>query len=441
MIDSPYAPLAKLDTVEKFQMYLERFGVELPFDEAVAHGDAAPLNQPLTVQGHQIGNRFCVLPLEGWDSTAEGLPTEATRARWRRFGQSGAKLLWTESAAVRQDGCSSPKQLIINARTVDAIAELRLEAVRAHEARFGRTDDLHIGLQLTHAGRLSNYRTDGQRTPFILYHHPFLDPKYGIKPDDPVVTDDEIYALIDDFVKAAVFAAEAGFDFVDIKSCHGYFGHEILGAKTRTGNFGGSLENRTRFIREVVQKIEKVAPNLQVAVRASVFDTVPYAAGQDGVGQPVVYDSYPFAFGGDKMGQAVDLREPIALMQMLRDMGVRLVCLSGASPYKNWHVQRPQRVSGPSEYGTPEEPLLGVARHVGVTAVLKQACPELTVVGSAYSYLQQWLPNVAQAAVRQGMVDSVGLGRMLLAYPDFPADVLAGKPLQVEKISQRFPAD
>lgn len=440
-MSSPYSPLAKLDSVEKFQTYLHRFQVDLPFEATVEHGETATLNQPVTVQGHTVGNRFCVLPLEGWDSTADGFPTESTRERWRRFGQCGAKLLWTESAAVRKDGCSSPSQLIVNEQTVAAIAELRLEAVRSHGVHFGQSEDLHIGLQLTHAGRLSLHRADGKRTPFILHHHPFLDPKYEISPDYPLMTDEEIYALIDDFVAAAVLSAQAGFDFIDIKSCHGYFGHEILGAKSRVGDFGGSLENRTRFIREVVRGIRRQAPDLQIGVRASVFDTVPYQAGPDGVGEPLPYDAYPYALGVEETGQALDLSEPIALLQMLRDLDVQLVCLSGASPYKNWHIQKPQRIAGPGDYETPEEPLLGVARHIAVTGALKQACPELTIVGSSYSYLQQWLPNVAQAVVRQGLADVVGLGRMLLVYPEFPTDVLRGRPLQLEKIAQRFPSE
>ena len=348
------------------------------------------------------------------------------------------KLLWTESAAVREDGCSSPKQLIINEQTVGDIAALRQSAVTTHESQFGRSNDLHIGLQLTHAGRLSNYRPDGQRTPFILYHHPFLDPKYGIKPEDAVATDEEIYQLIEEFVQAAVLSAEAGFQFIDIKSCHGYFGHEILGGRTREGDFGGSLENRTRFIRDVTRGIKKAVPDLQVAVRASVFDTLPFEADGAGVGRPVNYDTYPFAFGGDELGQNLDLQEPSTLMRWLHEWGVDLVCLTGASPYKNWHVQRPQRINGPNEYATPEEPLQGVARHIAVTAALKKACPQLTIVGSAYSYLQQWLPNVAQAVVAQGMADVVGLGRMVLVYPRFPADVLSGHPLKVKKIWERF---
>jgi NADPH2 dehydrogenase len=59
-------------------------------------------------------------------------------------------------------------------------------------------------------------------------------------------------------------------------------------------------------------------------------------------------------------------------------------------------------------------------------------------VGSGYSYLQEWLPNVGQAAVREGAVDFVGLGRMVLSYPEMPADVLAGRPLQKRQICRTF---
>ncbi len=413
-----------LHSIDAFLAYLAEWGVQLPFDAELQRGPDAPLATSLAVQGHRIGNRFAVLPMEGWDCTADGLPTEATFARWRAFGRSGAKLLWTESAAVRKDACSSPTQLILNAHTVEAIARLRETAVAAHAQAFGRTDDLHIGLQLTHAGRLSRHRADGVRTPFIAHHHPFLDPQYGLTAQDTVASDDEIETLIDDFVASAVLAAQAGFQFVDIKSCHGYFGHEILCAKTRTGAFGGSLENRTRFIREIVQRAKARVPTLQVAVRASVFDGLPYQADESGVGQPVTYDSYPFGFGCDLHGQ-LDLTEPIEFVRHLYALGVHLVCLSGGSPYKNWHLQRPQLAVRAGEYLSPEEPLLGVARHIAVTAALKQACPELTVVGSGYSYLQQWLPNVARAAVRLGLVDVVGVARILLTQPTVLHQVLS----------------
>jgi 2,4-dienoyl-CoA reductase-like NADH-dependent reductase (Old Yellow Enzyme family) len=79
-----------------------------------------------------------------------------------------------------------------------------------------------------------------------------------------------------------------------------------------------------------------------------------------------------------------------------------------------------------------------VARQIEVTAQLKTAFPRLLMVGSAYSYLQQWLPHVAQYTVAHGWVDFVGLGRMVLSYPDMPADVLAGRKLDHKRIGRTF---
>jgi 2,4-dienoyl-CoA reductase-like NADH-dependent reductase (Old Yellow Enzyme family) len=75
-----------------------------------------------------------------------------------------------------------------------------------------------------------------------------------------------------------------------------------------------------------------------------------------------------------------------------------------------------------------------VARLIDVTAELKRKCPEMVYVGSGYSYLQQWLPNVAQSVIRNGLTDFVGIGRMSLCYPEIVADILAGRALKHKSI-------
>jgi hypothetical protein len=114
------------------------------------------------------------------------------------------------------------------------------------------------------------------------------------------------------------------------------------------------------------------------------------------------------------------------------------VCISGGSPYYNPHAQRPAMFPPLDGYEPPEDPLRGVARQIDVTARLKQAFPRLAIVGSAYSYLQEWLPHVAQHNVRTGLVDLVGLGRIVLSYPELPADVLAGAPLKRNLFCRTF---
>lgn len=434
--------IAAFKTADDFCEYLAQIGVGLPFDEELQMGSDAPLAQPCRLKnGFTIGNRCCVLPMEGWDGTTDGCPTELTTRRWRRFGLSGAKLIWGgEAVAVRPDGRANPNQLMIDERTLPDLIALRKTLVQTHKAHFHRTDDLLVGLQLTHSGRFARPEKGTGMQPLILYHHPILDARFGLTPDAALMTDDEIACLVQDFVHAAKLTRQAGFQFVDIKHCHGYLGHEFLSAVDRPGHYGGSLENRTRFLREIVAGIRAEAPGLEIGVRLSAFDFIPFRPGEDGRGEPVHWDQeeYPYAFGGDGSGVGIDLAEPHAFLDLLASLDIELVCITAGSAYYNPHIVRPALFPPSDGYGPPEDPLAGVARQIAVTASLKKQRPELTFVGSAYSYLQEWLPNVAQHVVRTGRADFVGLGRMTLSYPDMIADVLAGRPLQRKRICRTF---
>jgi NADPH2 dehydrogenase len=108
------------------------------------------------------------------------------------------------------------------------------------------------------------------------------------------------------------------------------------------------------------------------------------------------------------------------------------------SPYYNPHLQRPALFPPSDGYLPPEDPLVGVARQLALTAELKRHRPSLALVGSGYSYLQEWLPHVGQAVVRSGGADFVGLGRLVLSYPELPADVLAGRPLDRKRLCRTF---
>jgi len=435
-----YKRVAQLRSAEAFRAHLAELGVDLPFDEQVASGAASSLAQPYAYRDLTLGNRWCVLPMEGWDGTADGHPSDLTQRRWRHFGESGAKLIWGgEAVAVRHDGRANPNQLVINEHTIDDIAGLRATLIEAHGAACGRTDDLLIGLQLTHSGRYCRPNTQAHE-PRTAYRHPLLDQRLGLTTDAEVFSDDEIDALIEDYARAALLAQQAGFDFVDLKHCHGYLGHEFLSAVTRAGKYGGSFGNRTRFLRNLVEAVRRAAPGLDLGVRFSAFDWIPFKPGDDGVGAAETYadDSYPFAFGGDGTGAGIDLTEPKRFLDLLAELDIRLVCVTAGSPYYVPHIQRPALFPPSDGYLPPEDPLAGVARQIEVTAQLKAHRPELLVVGSGYSYLQDWLPNVAQAVVRTGMADFVGLGRMILSYPELPADVLAGRPLQRKRICRTF---
>ena len=434
-----YPRIASFKSHEKFIEYVASLGIELPCDVSLEAGDRSPLAASISYDGGTIGNRFCILPMEGWDGTRDGKPTDLTHRRWHHFGISGAKLIWGgEAVAVRHDGRANPNQLLMTEANLSEIESLRVELVEKHRERFDRDDDLLVGLQLTHSGRFARPNEKSRAEPRIAQRNRALDTRLGIKDDSPLLSDDDLQQLIDDFIAAAVRAEKAGFAFIDIKHCHGYLGHELLSGMDRPGRFGGSFENRTRFLREIVAGVKASAPTLRMGVRVSIFDFLPYRPGEDRIGEPEPNGDVRLTFGGDGSGHGIDLAEPSRLMSLLEELGIRLVCTTAGSPYYNPHIQRPAYFPPSDGYQPPEDPLVGVARQIKATADLKQRHPNTIFVGSGYTYLQDWLPHTAQAVVREGWVDSVGLGRMVLSYPELPADVLSGKGMTRKKVCRTF---
>ena len=436
-----YPRVASLKNVAAIRAHLAATGIPLELDDVLAAPGSSPLGAPLEVDGIRVGNRFCILPMEGWDGTADGEPSELTRRRWHHFGISGAKLIWGgEAVAVRHDGRANPNQLLLVPRTQKAIANLRTDLLTAHRERFGANADadLYLGLQLTHSGRFAKPNTNDRPEPLPACPHPALDRRFaaGVQ----VLTDPDLERLIDDFVSAARLAWDAGYAFVDVKACHGYLGHDLLSAREREGPYGGSIENRTRFMRQIIQGIRTELPALGIVVRLSAFDVVPYRKREDGVGEPqpdAARVNYGFGVLADDDLDAA-LEDSRAVLRILEGLGVRWICVTAGSPYYNPHIQRPAMFPPLDGYEPPEDPLRGVARQIEATARLKKDFPRLVFVGSAYSYLQEWLPHVAQYQVRTGRTDFVGLGRMVLAYPELPADVLEGRPLRRKSICRTF---
>jgi 2,4-dienoyl-CoA reductase-like NADH-dependent reductase (Old Yellow Enzyme family) len=440
-----YPRVARLRDATTFREHTGKLGIHLPFDETLLSGNQSPLAQPYRLpDGRVIGNRFCTLPMEGWDGTPDGKPSDKTLRRWRNFGLSGAKLIWGgEAVAVRHDGRANPNQLMINQHTLQDLEHLREALIEQHVASHGTRDGLFIGLQLTHSGRFSRPNEKNRLEPFIAYHHPLVDQLFNLPEDHPIATDAQIEGLIADFIRAARQAQELGFDFVDIKHCHGYFGHELLSAHTRPGKYGGSFENRTRFLREIVAGVQRDCPGLAIGVRLSAFDFPPFRESQDGETFALQHRNehgrYPYAFGSDPQDPLkIDLTETRRFIEMAHSLGVQLVNLTAGSPYYNPHITRPAYFPPSDGYSPPEDPLVGVARQINVVADLKSHLPDIALVGSGYTYLQEWLPHVAQYTVRNGMTDFVGVGRMLLSYPQMPTDVLQGKLLDRKRICRSF---
>lgn len=432
--------IPSLKTVADFRQHVASLGIELPCDDAIASGAASPLAgavQEVAVNGKRIGNRIAIQPMEGWDGTTTGGVTDEMIRRWKRFGESGAKLIFGgEAMAVCEEGRANPNQLIINENNKAGIAHLRETLLAAHRERYGSTDDPVVGFQLTHSGRFCRPNEKKRWEPRVAYRHPILDRKFNVTSDEQVLTDSDVEQLIECYVKAARVAADIGADFVDIKHCHGYLLHEFLGAYTRPGKYGGSFENRTRVLREIIAGIRASGNQIDIGVRLSAFDFVPFKPdasqaqpGKLGPGIPEDFSHclpYRFAFGVNASNPVeFDLTETFRFADLCAELGVKLLNLSAGSPYYNPHIQRPAAYPPSDGYQPPEDPLVGVARQIQMVRQVKAHIgAKLAIIGSAYSYLQEYLPHVAQFTVRSGWTDIVGLGRMVLSYPNMLTDAM-----------------
>jgi NADPH2 dehydrogenase len=406
-IKASFPRVKSLRDVGALRARLTELELDLPCDDtALSAAEGSPLAEPLPLGP---ANRWVVQPMEGWDAGTDGRPTDLVTRRWVNFGRSGAGWVWGgEAVAVTPEGRANPRQLLLDDTTASSIGRLRTELVSAAEPVLGAVP--LVGLQLTHSGRWAHQR---RRAAFT---HPELDDRAGIDDRGAILRDDEVDEIIAAFARAAHLAREEGFDFVDLKHCHGYLLHEFLSARTRTGRYGGvTLAERTRLLEAVVAAVRAAAPDLALGVRLSSFDLPPCGG-----------------FGVDSSD------EPHALIRRLPALGVTMLNVTGGSPYTVPHVQRPAAFPPSDGYAPPEDPLCGVARLLHAARGAKAAAPELTVVASGVTYLQEYVPHVAQACVRDGWFDAVGLGRMMLAYPTFPTDVLSGAALDRERLCRTF---
>lgn len=390
------------------------------------------LQRKVRVGSAAAGNSMAIHPMEGCDGTLDGKPDELTWRRYERFARGGAKLIWFEATAVREDGRANTRQLLLNRNNLGEYARLLEMMRRAHREEWGTADDLLIPVQLTHSGRYSH------PVRVIAYHNPLIDQKTGTPPDYPVISDDELERLEDVYADAAGLALEAGFTAVDIKATHGYLLSELLGAKTREGRYGGPLENRTRFFRNVFGKIRaRYGRRLMLCMRLGCFDGVPYATDPEtGLGRPLPYPvPYPWGWGVDPMNPLEpDLAEVKQAIRWFIEWGLELLNVSMGSPYYNPHIGRPFEKPDEGNYEEPEHPLLGVDRHFRVAGELQQTFPELPMVGTGYSWLQKYFIHAGAANIEDGRIRFVGIGRGALTYPDFARDVMEKGELDESRV-------
>ncbi|MHC4632453.1 MAG: oxidoreductase [Planctomycetota bacterium] len=404
----------QLSNIEDLERLGERLDVRL---EAVE--DVSVLAEPVQVGELVIPNSLAVHPMEGCDGDSQGRPGKLTLRRYERFAAGGAGLIWGEATAVVPEGRANPRQLWLHEKNKDSFAAMVKMMRKVAVNSMGPEHRPVIVLQLTHSGRYS--KPEGVAHPMIAQRDPYRDPlvpqqepnpnaKSKIPDDWPIVTDEYLDELIGAYVKAARIAFEVGFDAVDVKSCHGYLINELFACRNRKGKYGGSFENRTRFVLEVIDKIHKeLGEDKPVVIRLGVYDAIPY----------------PYGWAVDKDDyRRADLTEPKKLIGLLQERGVNLINVTIANPYYNPHMGRPFNETIVGGYEEPEHPLVGVNRLVSLTGEIQKKFPDIAIVGTGYSWLRTLFANVAAANKANGLTTLVGAGRMAFAYPDFAKDII-----------------
>lgn len=398
----------KFKSADELKAKAAELGVNLPFSD-----DLSCLSTPVKVGNKMAPNAIAVLPMEGCDSHADGSPSALVTRRYLRAARGGAGLIWIEATAVVEEGRANANQLMITEENLESFRDLAA-MIKADAA----VKSPLLIVQLTHSGRYSRPVGHDAR-PLIAQRDPILDPRVNADASS-VVTDEYLDSLVAHYVKSAQLVEKAGFDGVDIKACHRYLLSELLASHTREGKYGGSFENRTRLLLDIIKAVKAATgPDFIVASRFNVFDAHPY----------------PYGFGQSKENpDQFDPEEPLKLVRLMVEAGVQLLSNSAGNPYYLFpQVTRPFDQSSEGIPIPDEHPLESCERLFGFSRMIQEAAGDVPVIGNGYSWLRQYLFNVGAANLQDGSCQMIGLGRESFAYPDAPLDILTKGALDAKK--------
>jgi len=380
-------------SLKELRADLSELNFELPLSE-----DTEILKEEIKVDNKIIPNRLAIHPMEGADASKNGTPSDLTRRRYRRFANGGAGLIWLEAMAVNAAGRANEGQLFLNEENLFEFKNL-IDLINSESSV-----EPYLVAQLTHSGRFGENK-------IIAFRDKDLDPVSILENDFHIITDSELDQLQFDYLKAARLAAEAGFDAVDIKSCHRYLLSSLLAAYDREGKYGGSYENRTRFLKETIKKIIDEV-NIDIAVRLNIYDGIPGGWATDQNGDP-------------------DLEEAAKLIKELEEIGVKLINVTASTPYLHPHINRPY---DNGRYIPSEHPLVGVKRLLELTKFTKDHLDKTLTIGTGFSWLRQFGAFAAAGMVKEGWTDLAGFGRQAFAYPDFANDIFEKNKMDKNKV-------
>ena len=359
-----------------------------------ANNEKDVLGAPAKIGRSTVANRLVAQPIEGFDSKADGAPSERSIERYCRLVRGGFRVLWMESVSVDEQGRSNPYQLWIQPGNVEQFRQM------VQKIRSQTQEKVYLVIQLTHSGRNSN--PNGTPRPVCAFSNPCIP-----RENEYILGDDEIPQIVEDYVQACRLAMEAGFDAVDIRTCHGYLLNEFLAAYDRPGNYGGSFENRARFLMEIVDRVKNEV-DIDLAIRLNMYDGLPY----------------PYGWGADANGENPE--EAYRLISLLYDKGIRILNITNGIGAYSPFVIRPYDRGGPEP---TESPFKGISRMQEHARHVKELAPDALVIASAFSWMREYGPGVAAAEIEKGSYDMAGFGRLSICLPHMAEKILSGEGL------------
>ncbi len=344
------------------------------------------LKSPLSVGNVQAPNRMVHQPMECNDSL-NGFPSEFTLKRYQRMARGKAGITVVESTTVAGSALSRIHQLICDEQHRSGIDKL------THEFKKLNRDTL-LCYQLTHPGQAS----DARFSDVVRVYDPWISGKTAGR----LLEKKEIKELREAFIQGAEIVYRSGADMVDIKLCHNYLGCQMLRpANSRSDEYGGSLENRMRFAKEVIEGIkEKVRdPKFTIMVRFSFYEgkTMPLKPDLGGIGTRGPASS------------EIDFEEPCEMLRMLVKYGADIINVSGGEVIP---VKKPAGL----EVGNPKT--YSMYHHLDFAKRVKRLSLGVPVIASGFSVFGEDIPVVGENSVTNGYCDMVGIGRQSLVDPD-----------------------
>ncbi|MEX2717587.1 MAG: hypothetical protein Q6353_022640 [Candidatus Sigynarchaeum springense] len=365
----------------------------------MASNKVATLASPLKLDQITIPNRLVAQPMERSAGTESGDFTPTLVDEYISLAKGHWGVLHLEAMTVMPAYKSRKGQLVASANTRGSLEAL-LRKMRAIAP-----DTMYV-VQLTVPGVVAGEGLP--RTTIIPAVHE-ADP--AIK----LLSDVEIDDLLESFKRAIDITIDAGVDGIDIKACHGYLGVEFLRPQnTRQGKYGGSFENRTRFHKELVIHAREAArlAGKERFLLGSRISVAEYIAGGVGTAGPEEYIE--------------DLGEVKSFVTNLCDWGANFVNITAGIPATQPEVTRPSK-------NVP----WGIYNHFRLTKAIKDHLASVgkhpAVIGSAYTMLGKDLPRIATKNILDGAVDLIGLGRQVLADPEYPAKLFAGMDDEIHR--------